>query len=67
MHPRLFRLTEFHQRIDDGLRRAQRRGDRPDVDRLRGLKARVKRLIGRFAAARARFARSARRGIGRVS
>lgn len=48
MHPRLFRLIETHQRIDERLRLAQRRADRPEIDRLRDLKLKVKQLIHRF-------------------
>lgn len=53
MHPRLFRLIEKHQRIDEQLRIAQRRADRSEVDRLRGLKMKAKQLIHRFTRARA--------------
>ena len=49
VHPRLFRLLEKHQRIDELLRAAQRRSaaDRVEVERLQGLKARAKHLIHR--------------------
>ena len=50
MHPRLFRLIEKHQRIDEMLRVAQRRADPREIDRLRGLKMRAKRLIHRLTA-----------------
>ncbi len=50
MHPRLYRLVEAHQRIDDALRRAQR-SEWPDwvqIIRLKRLKMRAKQLIQRF-------------------
>ena len=50
MHPRLYRLLEKHQRIDDRLRREQRR-TRPDwlrVMQLKRLKLRIKDLIYRM-------------------
>ena len=50
MHPRLFRLIEKHQRIDEMLRAAQRRADTPEVDRLRSLKIKAKQLIHRLTA-----------------
>ncbi|WP_343517806.1 DUF465 domain-containing protein [Sphingomonas sp.] len=53
MHPRLFRLIEKHQRIDDLLRLAQQRADGSDIHRLRILKMKAKHLIARFMAARA--------------
>lgn len=49
MNPRLYRLLEKHQRIDDRLRREQRRA-RPDwlrLMQLKRLKLRVKDLIYR--------------------
>ena len=49
MHPRLFRLIEKHQRIDDLLRFAQQRADGAEIARLRWLKTRAKQLIHRFA------------------
>lgn len=50
MHPRLYRLIEKHQRIDDALRRAQmRRGTpRAEIVQLKKLKLKVKDLIARF-------------------
>ena len=53
MHPRLFRLFEILQRIDDRLRLAQQRAAATETDRLRRLKAKVKRLIARFASSTA--------------
>lgn len=50
MHPRLYRLTEVHHRIDRALRHEQKR-PRPDwveVLRLKKLKLRAKDLIHRF-------------------
>jgi hypothetical protein len=49
VHPRLFRLLEKHQRIDELLRAAQRRpaADRVELDRLQDLKTRAKHLIYR--------------------
>jgi hypothetical protein len=50
MHPRLFRLIETHQRIDQRLRRELGR-PRPDLlhlMRLKRLKLRAKQLIARF-------------------
>ena len=50
MHPRLFRLIETHQRIDQRLRSELGR-ERPDLlnlMRLERLKLRAKRLIARF-------------------
>ena len=50
MHPRLFRLIETHQRIDQRLSDEQRR-PRPDslqLMRLKRLKLRVKDLIHRL-------------------
>jgi hypothetical protein len=47
MHPRLYRLTEVHQRIDRALRDEQRRR-RPDplrVTQFKKLKLRVKDLM----------------------
>ena len=51
MHPRLYRLIETHQRIDDALRSEQRRRwpDAFEVMRLKRLKLRAKDLIHRFA------------------
>lgn len=51
MHPRLFRLIEKHQRIDERLRLAQLRADGSQIVRLRILKAKVKHLIRRFVVA----------------
>jgi hypothetical protein len=50
MNPRLFRLIETHQRIDQGLRRERRRPlpDMLELLRLNHLKLRTKRLIQRF-------------------
>ena len=50
MHPRLFRLIEKHQRIDELLRLAQQRraADRAEIAQLRSLKAKSKQLIQRF-------------------
>jgi hypothetical protein len=50
MRPRLFRLLELHQRIDEALRRELRR-HWPDpfrVSRLRKKKVRVKRRLTRL-------------------
>jgi hypothetical protein len=50
MHPRLYRLVEAHQRIDDALRREQS-SEWPDwlqIIRLKRLKLRAKQLIHRF-------------------
>ena len=50
MNARLYRLLETHQRIDDALRREQRRRwpDRFRIVRLKTLKLRAKDLIHRF-------------------
>ena len=48
MQPRLFRLIEKLQRIDDLLRHAQQRADGAEIDRLSGLKSKAKQLIRRF-------------------
>ena len=50
MNPRLFRLIETHQRIDQGLRREQRRPlpDMLELLRLTDLKLRTKQLIERY-------------------
>lgn len=48
MHPRLFRLIERHQRIDELLRFAQQRADGSEIVRLRSLKMKAKQLIHRF-------------------
>lgn len=50
VHPRLFRLLETHQRIDERLRAAQRQvaPERSDLDRLLQLKAKAKLLIARL-------------------
>ena len=49
MHPRLFRLIEKHQRIDERLRLAQRRpAAEAEIVQLRRLKAKAKELIHRF-------------------
>jgi len=61
LHPRLFRLIEKHQRIDDLLRRAQLRADVRETGRLRVLKMKARHLIDRFMAARA-FAAASRAG-----
>ena len=50
MHPRLFRLIETLQRIDEQLRRAERRADRLEMGRLRLLKLKAKFLARRFLA-----------------
>ena len=51
MRPRLFRLLELHQRIDEALRRELRRywPDPFKVSRLRKKKMRVKRRLIRLA------------------
>ena len=51
MRPRLFRLLELHQRIDEALRRELRRywPDPFKVSRLRKKKVRVKRRLIRLA------------------
>jgi uncharacterized protein YdcH (DUF465 family) len=49
MHPRLYRLLEKHQRVDERLRNEQRRS-RPDwlrIMQLKRLKLRIKDLIYR--------------------
>ena len=50
MNPRLYRLIETHQRIDDALRREQRRRwpDAFQIMRLKRLRLRAKDLIHRF-------------------
>ena len=50
MHPRLFRLLENHQRIDEQLRAAQqqRATNLNEIERLLGLKAKAKFLIDWF-------------------
>ena len=50
MHPRLYRLIETHQRIDDALRRERTRRfpDMLQVLRLSQLKLRAKALINRL-------------------
>lgn len=48
MHPRLFRLIEKHQRIDELLRVAQRCADPDEVARLRSRKAKAKHLMARL-------------------
>ena len=50
MNPRLFRLIETHQRIDQGLRHERRRTlpDMLELLRLTHLKLRTKQLIERF-------------------
>lgn len=50
MHPRLFRLIEKHQRVDELLRLAQQRraADRAEIAQLRSLKAKSKQLIQHF-------------------
>lgn len=54
VHPRLYRLIETHQRIDNALRQEQRRRwpDPLRLTQLKRLKLRVKDLIHRFAARR---------------
>jgi hypothetical protein len=51
MHPRLYRLIETHQRIDDALRREQRRRapDLIELLRLKQLRLRTKTLINRLS------------------
>ena len=51
MHPRLYRLIETHQRIDNALRQEQRRRwpDPLRLSQLKKLKLRVKDLIQRFS------------------
>jgi hypothetical protein len=51
MRPRLFRLLELHQRIDEALRRELRRHwpDPFKVSRLRQKKVRVKHRLTRLA------------------
>jgi hypothetical protein len=46
MHPRLYRLTELHQRIDEALRRP--RGHPLEIARLLLRKLRVKQLMNRI-------------------
>ena len=53
MHPRLYRLTELHQRIDDALR--NRRRHPIEVTRLMRMKLRVKRLMNRIVLKTARI------------
>lgn len=51
MHPRLFRLLETYQRIEDRLRDVRQRSTparREDLVPLLILKARTRRLIGRL-------------------
>ena len=50
MHPRLYRVLESHQRIDEKLRREQRRSspDSLQLVRLKKLKLRIKNMIHRF-------------------
>ena len=50
MHPRLYRLTEIHQRIDRSLRSELRHRwrDPVRVTKLKKLKLRVKDLMHRF-------------------
>ena len=50
MHPRLYRLIEKHQRIDEALRIAQQRrwADLAEIKRLQDLKSRAKDLIHHF-------------------
>jgi hypothetical protein len=50
MHPRLYRLTEAHQRIDRALREELLRpaADLMRLTRLTALKLRVKRLMARL-------------------
>ena len=52
MHPRLYRLTELHQRIDEALRNRQRRS--LEAMRLMRMKLRVKQLMKRFVRKTAR-------------
>ena len=47
MHPRLYRLTELHQRIDEALRRPRRHP--LEITRLMRMKLRVKQLMRRLA------------------
>ena len=57
MHPRLYRLLEKHQRIDDQLRLEQHR-PRPNwvvVLRLKRLKLKIKDMILRFTRTTARI------------
>ncbi len=56
MHPRLYRLIEKHQRIDDALRVEQRRRlpDAFRLMRLKKLKLRAKDLIHRMTRRTAR-------------
>lgn len=56
MHPRLFRLIEKHQRIDELLRGAQPQAHGMEIVRLRSLKRKVKHLIARSSIAQARRA-----------
>lgn len=51
MNPRLYRLLEKHQRLDEALRQEQERRlpDTFKVMQLRQLKLRAKQLIHRFA------------------
>lgn len=50
MHPRLFRLIEIQQHIDESLHQAQQRADGLEITRLRRLKAKARQLISRFVA-----------------
>ena len=49
VHPRLFRLMEWHQQIDQMLRMAQQRSapDSAELQQLQNSKRRAKRLINR--------------------
>lgn len=57
MNPRMYRLLEKHQRLDEALRQEQERRwpDTFKVIRLRQLKLRAKQLIHRFALRTARI------------
>ncbi len=57
MSDRIFRLLERHQKLDDALRRAQRRrwADPFEVARLKKLKLAIKDRLARLAAPRRRL------------
>ena len=57
MSDRVFRLLERHQKLDDALRRAQRRrwADPFEVARLKKLKLAIKDRLARLAAPRRRL------------
>ena len=57
MSDRIFRLLERHQKLDDALRRAQRRrwADPFEVARLKKLKLAIKDRLARLAGPRRRL------------